>query len=76
MTEIRTIADRLKEMRDDMLTLVTAYNSIHRFDEAMEAQALVIALHKFEDDHGYHSEAAWPPRKDPTEWDLADAEDT
>lgn len=38
-------------MRDEFLQLVTAYNIVHQFEEAIEAQAIAIALHKFEDGH-------------------------
>lgn len=46
-------------MRDDFLKLVTAYNIVHQFDEAVEAQAIAIALHKFEDEHDI-SMMRWP----------------
>lgn len=71
MTETRTVSDRLREMRDDMLLVVSAYNSVGEYHCALEAQGLLIALHKFEDDHAIHTEVAWPPRKDPDDpYDL------
>lgn len=51
-------------MRDDFLLLVQALNAGGEYRHAMEAQAMVIALNKFEDDH-YTTEAAWPPVADP-----------
>lgn len=59
-----TVSAHLCDLRDDLLLLVAAYNSIGHYDVAIEAQALVIAIDKFEDDHNF-STTAWPPRKDP-----------
>lgn len=70
-----TASLRVIEMRDDFLLLVQAFNSVHDFRAAIEAQSMVIALNKFEDDHDI-TQIAWPPRLD-EDGDLAqpDAED-
>lgn len=68
---IETLFDRLEpaslsgttavcRMRDQFLQAVTAYNIVHQFDEALEAQAIAIALHKFEDAHDI-TLMRWPP---------------
>lgn len=61
--ETVTAGERVLQMRDDFMLLVAAYNEAHQFEHAQEAQALVIALHKFEDEHDI-TRVAWPPKPD------------
>lgn len=58
-----TISERLIAMREDMRTLVSALNSARRYGAAMEAQVVLINLHKLEDDHDF-TNAIWPPQID------------
>jgi hypothetical protein len=51
-------------MRDDFLMLVNALNAGGDYRHASEAQSMVIALTKFEDDHNV-TDVAWPPVADP-----------
>lgn len=48
-------------MRDEFLQLVTAWNAMGNYSSAADAQAMAIALNKFEDDHNITS-IEWPPR--------------
>ena len=64
MNDKPTAAQRVLAMRDDFLILVDAYNKIWRYDHALDAQAMVIALDKFEDEHNI-TDVAWPPQPDP-----------
>lgn len=41
-----TAAARVCAMRDDMLFMVEAFNSVGEYERALEAQAIVIALNK------------------------------
>ena len=59
-----TAAARVCAMRDDMLFMVEAFNNVGEYERAFEAQAIVIALNKFENDHDI-TQIAWPPRRDP-----------
>lgn len=54
-----SMRDAVLGMRDTFLQLVAAYNSVHAFEEARDAQVMAIALHKFEDDHNITC-MAWP----------------
>jgi hypothetical protein len=58
-------ADHVRYMREDFLLLVAAYNGGGDFAAAMDAQAVVIALDKFEDGHCDMHQSAWPPEPDP-----------
>jgi hypothetical protein len=63
-TEVtQTAAERVLQMRDDFLMLVAALNLAGDFITAMEAQAIVIQVHKFEEGHNMEN-AAWPPQAD------------
>jgi alkylhydroperoxidase family enzyme len=64
-----TAAERVRVMIDDLLLLVAAYNASGRYDVAMEAQAVVVALNKFDADHDM-DDAAWPPQPDPEGGDF------
>lgn len=51
--------DAVLKMRDDCLALVAAYNKMGLYAKAQDAQAMAIALHKFEEKHSI-TEMAWP----------------
>lgn len=59
-----TVGKRLREMRDDMITLVFALNGGGDFITAAEAQSIVVTIAKFEEDHAFEDDA-WPPVADP-----------
>lgn len=59
--EMQTGRDAVLAMRDDFKTLVNAYNAINEYADALDAQAMVIALNKFEDDH-HITNMLWPAR--------------
>lgn len=48
------------EMRDEFIGLVTVYNTVGLYEQAHDAQAMAIMLHKFENSHNL-AEVAWPP---------------
>jgi hypothetical protein len=60
----QTVAERVLQMRDDFLLLVSALNAGRDYLAALEAQGIVIQLHKFEEGHNI-TNAAWPPVADP-----------
>jgi hypothetical protein len=47
------------DFRDCFLTLVDAYNRVGAYGSAADAQAMALALHKFEGDHRL-DDLAWP----------------
>lgn len=49
------------KMRDEFLQLVTVYNSVGLYEHAADAQAMAVALHRFECDHDI-TQMKWPPR--------------
>lgn len=55
------------EMRDEFIGLVTVYNTVGLYEQAHDAQAMAIMLHKFENSHNL-VKVAWPP-------DIVDTED-
>lgn len=70
---VRTVSERVLAMRDDFVELVGAFNAAHDFETAADAQLLVVALNKFEDDHDL-TQIAWPPSID-GDGDLAQPEE-
>lgn len=54
-----TASMAVRQMRDEFLSLVTAYNAVGLYENAHAAQAMAIMLHKFEDAHNL-MDMAWP----------------
>lgn len=61
--------DAVLKMRDEFLQLVTAYNAVGEYSDAADAQAMAVALHKFENDHRI-THIAWPPKTEQTEFGV------
>lgn len=57
--EPTSVRDAVLGMRDTFLQLVAAYNHVHCFKDARDAQVMAIALHEFEDTHNITT-LAWP----------------
>lgn len=53
--------DAVTRMRDEFLQLVTAWNATGHYRSAADAQAMAVALDKFENDHIITS-MEWPAR--------------
>lgn len=49
------------KLRDELLQLVTAYNTVGSYKHAAKAQAIAVALNTFEDEVIIIN-MAWPPR--------------
>lgn len=61
MTKELTARDAVLKLRDEMLQLVNVWNAVGEYQDAADAQALAVILHKFEDGHML-TDMVWPPR--------------
>lgn len=73
-----TGTEAIKKMIDEFVMLASVYNIVGLFEHAQNAQAVVVMLNKFEDNHNFVS-MAWPPElaanpEDNGGWLIADTE--